>query len=80
MPNEADSAPFVPRSVVVADEPFALARRRPPRRHAYADTIIYEVHVKGFTMRHPGVPPELRGTYAGLGHQAAIAHLRRPRA
>ena len=41
----------------------------------YADTIIYEVHVKGFTMRHPGVPAELRGTYAGLGHEAAIAHL-----
>ena len=35
--------------------------------------MIYEVHVKGFTMRHPGVPPELRGTYAGLGHEAAIA-------
>ena len=46
---------------------------RPSRR--YADTVIYEVHVKGFTMRHPGVPPELRGTYAGLGHEAAIAHL-----
>ena len=47
-------------------------------RHRYADTVIYEVHVKGFTMRHPDVPPELRGTYAGLGHEAAIAHLRRP--
>ena len=70
MPNEADSAPCVPRSIVVADEPFAWhdgARRA----HTYADTIIYEVHVKGFTMRHPGVPPELRGTYAGLGHPAA---------
>ena len=44
-------------------------------RHRYSDTIIYEVHVKGFTMRHPGIPPELRGTYAGLGHEAAIAHL-----
>src|SRR4029453_11048897 len=43
--------------------------------HRYADTVIYEVHVKGFTMRHPGVPPELRGTYAGLGHPAAVAHL-----
>ena len=44
-------------------------------RHRFSDTIIYELHVKGFTMRHPGVPPELRGTYAGLGHDAAIAHL-----
>jgi len=74
MPNETDSAPFVPRSVVVADEPFGWhdgARGARP----YADTIIYELHVKGFTMRHPGIPPELRGTYAGLGHPAAIAHL-----
>jgi isoamylase len=73
-PNEADSAPFVPRSVVVAGEPFPWRDSARPRR-GYADTIIYEVHVKGFTMRHPGVPPELRGTYAGLGHEAAIAHL-----
>jgi isoamylase len=74
VPNEVDSAPCVPRSLVVADEPFGW---RDSARHqtAYADTIIYEVHVKGFTMRHPGVPPELRGTYAGLGHPAAIAHL-----
>ena len=43
--------------------------------HRYADTIIYEVHVKGFTMRHPGVPAELRGTYAWLGHEAAVSHL-----
>jgi isoamylase len=73
-PNEADSAPCVPRSVVVADEAFPW-RDGSFRRRGYADTIIYEVHVKGFTMRHPGVPPELRGTYAGLGHEAAIAHL-----
>ncbi|CAN5671855.1 glycogen debranching protein GlgX [soil metagenome] len=39
-------------------------------------SVIYEVHVKGFTMRHPGVPAELRGTYAGLAHPAAIEHLR----
>jgi len=74
MPNGADSAPFVPRSVVVADELYPW-RDGARRGHSYADTIIYEVHVKGFTMRHPGVPPELRGTYAGLGHEAAIAHL-----
>jgi isoamylase len=78
-PSDLDSAASVPRSLVVADEPFPwrdgdLAGR--PSGHSYADTVIYEVHVKGFTMRHPGVPPELRGTYAGLGHEAAIAHLR----
>jgi glycogen operon protein len=47
----------------------------PAPTHRYADTVVYELHVKGFTMRHPGVPAELRGTYAGLGHDAAVAHL-----
>ncbi len=41
------------------------------------ESVIYEVHVKGFTKRHPGVPEELRGTYAGLTHPAALAHLKR---
>jgi len=41
-----------------------------------ADSVVYEVHVKGFTARHPGVAPELRGTYAGLASVAAIAHLK----
>ena len=68
-----DSAPHVPRSLV-ADETFTWSDNAQPRL-SFADTVIYEVHVKGFTMGHPGVPPELRGTYAGLGHQAAIAHL-----
>src|SRR5262249_53304476 len=45
------------------------------RRHRTSATVVYEVHVKGFTMRHPDIPPELRGTYAGLAHDAAIAHL-----
>ena len=39
--------------------------------------MIYEVHVRGFTMRHPGVPPDLRGTYMGLAHPAAVEHLLR---
>ena len=73
-PSAADSAASVPRSLVVADEPFPWQDKVRARRR-YADTIIYEVHVKGFTMHHPEIPPELRGTYAGLGHQAAIAHL-----
>ena len=72
-PSTLDSAGHVPRSLV-AGEPFAWTDTRPVRRR-YSDTIIYEVHVKGFTMRHPGVPAELRGTYAGLGHEAAVAHL-----
>jgi isoamylase len=77
VPSRADSAASVPRSLVVADEPFPWRDGDPEtrRRHPYADTVIYEMHVKGFTMRHPQVPAELRGTYAGLGHEAAIAHL-----
>jgi isoamylase len=73
-PSDADSAASMPRSLVLADEPYGW-RDGSFRRRPYADTIIYEVHVKGFTMAHPGVPPELRGTYAGLGHEAAIGHL-----
>ena len=72
-PSTLDSAGHMPRSLVV-DEAFGWRDGTPPRRR-YADTVIYEVHVKGFTMRHPGVPAELRGTYAGLGHEAAISHL-----
>jgi glycogen operon protein len=74
-PSDADSAGSVPRSLVVADDLFPW-RDSARSRHPYADTVIYEVHVKGFTMRHPDIPPELRGTYAGLGHEAAVAHLR----
>jgi isoamylase len=73
-PSTIDSAASMPRSLVVAGESFPW-RDGAHARRTYADTVIYEVHVKGFTMRHPGVPPELRGTYAGLGHDAAIAHL-----
>jgi isoamylase len=72
-PSRLDSAAHVPRSLVV-DPAFGWQDHERPR-HRYADTVLYEIHVKGFTMRHPDIPPELRGTYAGLGHQAAIAHL-----
>jgi glycogen operon protein len=73
-PSAADSAASMPRSLVVADNPLRW-REGPRPHHRFSDTIIYELHVKGFTMRHPGIPPELRGTYAGLGHEAALAHL-----
>jgi glycogen operon protein len=56
----------------------AVAPTPAPRPHTpLADTVIYELHVRGFTMRHPGVPEALRGTYAGLATPAAIAHLKR---
>ncbi len=71
-----DSAPFVPTSVVVHDDfPWGEDHHRP--HHAWSDTVIYELHVKGFTAQHPDIPPHLRGTYAGLGHPAAIQHLQR---
>ncbi|MFD1531490.1 glycogen debranching protein GlgX [Pseudonocardia aurantiaca] len=72
-PSALDSAAHVPRSLVV-DPAYEWTTEPVPQRR-YADTVIYEVHVKGFTAAHPGVPAELRGTYAGLGHEAAIAHL-----
>src|SRR5215472_216718 len=72
-PSTLDSAGHMPRSPVV-DPEFAWTDGGALRRR-YADTIIYEMHVKGFTMRHPGVPAELRGTYAGLAHTSAIAYL-----
>jgi glycogen operon protein len=72
--SELDSAGHVPLSVVV-DDRFDWRGTSPPRI-PWADTVVYEAHVKGFTMRHPGVPRKLRGTYAGLAHPAAIEHLR----
>ncbi|MGV8964744.1 MAG: glycogen debranching protein GlgX [Cellulomonas sp.] len=72
-PSLLDSAQHIPRSLVV-DADFDWQGDRSPDR-PLADSIIYEVHVKGFTMTHPGVPPELRGTYAGLAHPAAVSHL-----
>ncbi|HEY2442642.1 MAG TPA: glycogen debranching protein GlgX [Streptosporangiaceae bacterium] len=70
-----DSAPFVPRSVVVATD-FDWGGDRPPRT-PWTDTVIYEAHVRGLTLRHPRVPAALRGSYAGLAHPAIIGHLRR---
>jgi isoamylase len=68
-----DSAPYVPKSVVVHDG-FPWGEDRAPRT-AWSDTVVYELHVKGFTAAHPDIPPALRGTYAGLAHPAAIEHL-----
>jgi len=70
-----DTAAFVPRSIVV-DGAFDWAGDHPPRT-PLAESVIYEMHVRGFTQRHPDVPSELRGTYAGLAHPAAIGHLTR---
>lgn len=66
-----DSRGHVPHSVVV-DNRFAVA---PKPRIPWGETILYEIHVKGFTKNMPGVPVELQGTYAGLAHPACIAYL-----
>ncbi|WP_432509723.1 glycogen debranching protein GlgX [Kineococcus sp. SYSU DK001] len=71
--NDADSAGSVAKAVVV-DPAFDWGDDTAPRV-PLADTVVYEVHVKGFTKLHPDVPEEIRGTYAGLAHPAAIQHL-----
>ena len=69
-----DSGPYMPKSVVI-DHHFDWENDKLPNV-PYHRTIIYEVQVKGFTMLHPGIPDELRGTYAGLAHPASIAYLK----
>ncbi|TQF73650.1 glycogen debranching protein GlgX [Rhodococcus spelaei] len=61
-------------TTVVINPFFDWASDRAPKR-PYHETVIYEAHVKGMTATHPGVPEELRGTYAGLAHPAVIDHL-----
>ena len=72
--NDDDSAPHVPRSVV-HNPFFDWGNDRPPDV-PLNESVIYEVHVKGFTARHPDVPESQRGTYAGLAHPAAIEYLK----
>ncbi|HEY1550144.1 MAG TPA: glycogen debranching protein GlgX [Kofleriaceae bacterium] len=73
--SQEDSAPLTFRSVVA--QPYFDWGNDHPLDHPWNETVIYEVHVKGFTEHHPDVPAALRGTYAGLGHPAAIQHLHR---
>ena len=73
--SELDSADHVPKAVVIDDlfdwgDDVLL-------QTPFHQTIIYETHVRGFTQLHPEIPEELRGTYAGLAHPAAISHLKR---
>nr|WP_227467334.1 glycogen debranching protein GlgX [Nocardioides lijunqiniae] len=72
--SDADSAPYVPKSVVVADD-FDWGDDAAPR-HRWRDTVVYEAHVVGMTKLHDRVPAELRGTYAGLGAPAVVDYLR----
>jgi glycogen operon protein len=69
--NDDDSAPFMPKGIVTVPALAQPATEITP----WSRSVVYELHVRGFTMRHPGIPEALRGTFAGLAHPAAIAHL-----
>jgi glycogen operon protein len=73
--NDADSAPYAAKSVVI-NPYFDWANDR-PLNVPYNETVIYEAHVKGMSMRHPNIPEDVRGTYAGLAHPAMIRHFRK---
>jgi glycogen operon protein len=72
--NDADSAPYAMTSVVV--NPFFDWSDDRPLRIPYQETVIYEAHVKGMTIRHPQIPDDVRGSYAGLAHPVMIKHFR----
>ncbi|GAA4514458.1 glycogen debranching protein GlgX [Actinoallomurus oryzae] len=71
--NTADSAPYMPKNVVI-NPFFDWGDDRPPRT-PYNETVIYEAHVKGLTRLHPEIPKSQRGTYAGVAHPAMVDHL-----
>ncbi|PSK98178.1 glycogen operon protein [Murinocardiopsis flavida] len=71
--NSGDSAPYVPKCVVVS--PFFDWGNENRPDVPYHETVIYEAHVRGLTMRHPAVPEHQRGTYAGLAHPAVVEYL-----
>jgi glycogen operon protein len=73
--NGLDSGRHMMTSVVI--NPFFDWQNDRAPRTPYHETVIYEAHVKGFTVQHPGLPEDIRGTYAGLGHPNTIAHLQR---
>ncbi|MGH8970650.1 MAG: glycogen debranching enzyme, partial [Actinomycetes bacterium] len=73
--NDLDSAAHMMTSVVI--NPFFDWQNDRHPRTSYHETVIYEAHVKGLTMTHPGIPEQVRGTYAGLSHPAMIEHLQK---
>jgi isoamylase len=74
-PSATDSAPCTMRSVVI--NPFFAWDSTGPPQHPYNESVIYEAHVRGLTVCHPQIPPEQRGTYAGLAHPVMIDYLKR---
>ena len=72
--NKKDSAPFLPKSVVIDNQFDWEGDQRP--KTPYHQSVIYETHVKGFTKLHPDIPENIRGTYAGLAHPVTIDYLK----
>jgi isoamylase len=72
--NDLDSLPYVAKSVVIKPS-FDWGDDRPPNT-PWHRTVVYETHVKGFSKRHPDIPEELRGTYAGMAHPVAVEYLK----
>jgi isoamylase len=72
--NEEDSAPYMPKSVVI--NPFFDWRNDRSPQIPLHETVIYEAHVKGLTALHPSIPVEMRGTYAGVAHPANLGYLK----
>jgi isoamylase len=72
--NEEDSAPYIPKSVVV-DSAFDWEGDQSPKI-PYHKTIIYEAHVKGLTQMHPDIPENIRGTYSAIAHPVIIQYLK----
>ena len=72
--DERDSAPFMPKCVIV-DPDFDWKGEAGRQAVPWDQTVVYEVHVKGFTKKHPGVPEKLRGTYAGFGSKPMVDYL-----
>jgi isoamylase len=73
--DDRDSAPFMPKCVVV-DPTFEWSEARNHRRIPWDDTVIYEMHVRGFTKQFPKIKKELQGTYAGLGQKDVVDYIR----
>ena len=75
--DERDSAPFMPKCIVVDPKfDWHWATKSSQVSDSFDDTIIYELHVKGFTKLHPGVPEHQRGTYAGLAHPEVTKYIK----
>jgi isoamylase len=72
--SELDSAPFIPKSVVV-DDTFDWEEDKNPKI-PYHKSVIYETHVRGFTITHPDIPENIRGSYSALAHPVVIQYLK----